>query len=116
MNIAYGVKSYFTFLRGKQQESYFRTNLLLWALLVVANIIDLAFTYSVLSRNGAEVNPAMLLLIRNFGAVSIAYAKGLLLGILFMLLPFIRDFLQKMLFVPVIVYTVLIVSHVLRFV
>ena len=115
MIIVASVKNYFSWLSEIGHQKYYRTNLLLWFALVSTNIIDLVYTYHVLSRNGVEYNPFMAFLCSNLGNISLAFYKGLLLGMLFILLPFIQNRLQKLLCFPVVVYVILTISHLIRF-
>lgn len=96
-------------------RGYLGINLLLWIFLVVANIIDIQVTYTVFAGGGIELNPFMAFLCTTFGNISLAFYKGICLGILFILLPFVRNAYQKLLILSCIVYAVLMVSHWIRF-
>jgi len=97
------------------KERYFRLNILLWLILVVTNLLDLLVTYYAFSKGAIEANPLMFLLCTNYGNMAMAFYKGLLLGMLMFLLPFIRNFLQKCLIFSCSVYVILVISHVIRF-
>ena len=92
-----------------------RINLLLWLILFVANLIDLLVTYYAFSKGAVEANPAMSALCVKFGEVSLAFYKGLLLGILLFLLPYIKRYLLGLLAFSCSVYAVLVLSHIIRF-
>lgn len=92
-----------------------KTNLFLWLVLFVTNIIDLIATYYAFSLGAVEANPAMDAVIKNFGDIGLAFYKGLMLGGLFIFLPFINKRIQKFLVFTVFVYIVLTISHMIRF-
>src|SRR4030066_392461 len=57
----------------------------------------------------------MYLISKQFGDVAITFYKGFFLGVLFILLPFIKKRLQKFLIFACIVYILLTLSHLIRF-
>ncbi len=90
----------------------YKTNIILWMILVFTNLVDIMYTYYVFSKDGIECNPILIFMCSKFGNISIAFFKGFLLGFLFLLLPFIRGWLQKLLFFPCLVYCILIITYV----
>ena len=90
-------------------------NFLLWFILFTANLIDLLVTYYAFSKGAIEANPAMSVLIFKFGNISMAFVKGALLGMLFILLPYIKNFMRKCLIFSCSVYVILVFSHIIRF-
>ena len=110
------LKSYFRDLSKISSCSYYKVNLLLWFILLSTNVIDMVFTYYVIQGNGVEMNPFMAFLGSTFGNISMALYKGLLIGVLFFLLPYVVQYLQKLLYVSVIVYVLLVFSHFIRFI
>ena len=92
-----------------------RINFLLWFVLFTANLIDLLVTYYAFSKGAIEANPAMSVLIYKFGNISLAFFKGALLGMLLILLPYIKNFMRKCLMFSCSVYVILVFSHIIRF-
>ena len=90
-------------------------NFLLWFILFTANLIDLLVTYYAFSKGAIEANPAMSVLIFKFGNISLAFVKGALLGMLLIMLPYIKNFLRKCLMFSCSVYVILVFSHIIRF-
>jgi len=90
-------------------------NFLLWFILFTANLIDLLVTYYAFSKGAIEANPAMSVLIFKFGNISLAFVKGALLGMLLIMLPYIKKFLRKCLMFSCSVYVILVFSHIIRF-
>ena len=90
-------------------------NFLLWYILAATNLIDTLVTYYVFAKGGIEVNPAMAFFCVQFGEISIAFFKWIVLGMLLVLLPLIRVYLQKLLYLASVFYIVVVFTHVLRF-
>ena len=113
------VMAYWTWYRNtwmlQENHENIRLNILLWLILFTANIVDLIVTYHAFSLGAIEANPAMYVIAKHFGDIGIAYFKGLMLGALFILLPFIKKGLQKFLIFTCVVYVILVISHVVRF-
>ena len=65
-------------------------NYLLLAVLVVLNVLDVYYTKQALGMGIPEANPIMNWVIRHFSIVGLIVVKGFLLGILLILIPYIR--------------------------
>jgi hypothetical protein len=78
-------------------------------------LVDILYTYYAFSLGGVEANPAMAFLCTKFGNISLAFYKGIMMGILLILLPFIRGIYQKFLIFTSFVYIILVISHIIRF-
>ena len=108
-------RDYVQLVKVEGIRGFLSVNLLLWSILAVANSIDIYITYTVFSKGGFELNPAMAFLCSKFGNLSLAFYKGILLGVLFVLLPFIKLAYQKFLIFACFAYIVLVISHAIRF-
>jgi len=91
-------------------------NVLLWSILAICNLIDILVSWHVISEGAKEANPLMDFFYSKFGSISFAFIKGALLGMLLMLLPFIKEGLQKLLLFACTVYILLMFSHLIRFI
>ena len=97
------------------KDRYLRINILLWLILVVGNLLDLLVTYYAFSQGAIEANPFMFFICTKYGNLALAFYKGLLLGVLLFLLPFIKNIFQKGLIFSCSVYILLVISHIIRF-
>jgi hypothetical protein len=108
-------QNYIRLVREERFHGRLSVNFLIWSVLATANLIDTLVTYYVFANGGVEVNPAMAFLCTKFGNISLAFYKGILLGVLLIFLPLIKGFYQKLLAFTTVVYIILVFSHMLRF-
>ncbi len=92
-----------------------RLNVALWSVLFITNLIDLGVTYTAFQYGAVEANPFMAFLCTKFGNIALAFYKGLSMGILLFILPFVKKGMQKLLAVVCGIYILLVVSHLVRF-
>ncbi len=114
-SVSYYIRAYKAAWRLERNIHSIKLNLILWTVLFVTNIIDIIITYYAFAKGAVEANPAMYLISKHFGDVAITFYKGFFLGVLFILLPFIKKRLQKFLIFACIVYILLTLSHLIRF-
>ena len=95
--------------------SSIRLNIVLWSILMLTNLTDIIFSYKIFSEGGVEINPLMSALCTKFGNVALSFYKGFILGVLFILLPYVKNKLQSFLLLSCIAYIILVISHVIRF-
>jgi hypothetical protein len=88
-------------------EKWFQWNVFLWLVLLMTNLIDIMFSYAAFAKGAVEINPTVSIIIRQFGYIGLAFQKGIPIGALLILLPYIRGKLQYLLGFSVLVYLVL---------
>jgi hypothetical protein len=113
--IALSLRRYKEAWQHQENQGNLSWNVAAWIVLFITNLIDLLVTYYAFTRGAVEGNPFMAMICRQFGYVGLAAYKGFFMGMLLVLIPFITRRIQWLLWVTVLSYGVLTLSHGIRF-
>jgi len=86
-----------------------------YAILILLNAIDVVYTNAILVNGAEETNPIMNFMYQNFGMLGITTFKAFCLAVLGICIKMsepLRPYIQKLLYLAVMVYSFLTAYHV----